>query len=86
MNESEIRAAILRILGQVAPEAVLDSVKSDVPLQDQFDIDSMDFLNFVSGIAQEIGVEVPERDYPKIMTLDACVAYLVARETQRGSA
>lgn len=86
MNESEIRAAILRILGQVAPEAVLDAVKSDVPLQDQFDIDSMDFLNFVSGIAQEIGVEVPERDYPKIMTLDACVAYLAARETQRGSA
>jgi hypothetical protein len=32
----------------------------------------------VIGIHDRTGVEVPEHDYPKLLTLDACVAYLDA--------
>ena len=38
----------------------------------------MDFLNFVVGLHAETGVEVPESDYPKLATLEGCVAYLGA--------
>ncbi|MGZ4203748.1 MAG: acyl carrier protein [Actinomycetota bacterium] len=76
MNADQVRDVVLKILGQVAPEADPATIKPDVPFQEQLDIDSMDFLSFVSGIAQETGVEVPERDYPQIATLDGCLAYL----------
>lgn len=76
MNAHEIREQVLRVLGEVAPDADLGSLDPKAPLQEALDLDSMDFLNVVSGIQQYTGIDVPERDYPKIATLDDCVAYL----------
>lgn len=81
MIAAEIRAAVLSILGGIAPEVDLSQLAPGADLRDEMDIDSMDFLRFVVGIAERLGVEVPERDYPLIRTLDGCVAYL----TQRGA-
>ena len=79
MTEDEIRDAVLQALSEVAPEADPAELEPDVPLRDQLDIDSMDFLNFVIALDKELGVAVPETDYPKLATLDGCVAYLAAR-------
>ena len=37
------------------------------------DIDSMDFLNFVIALDEELDVGIPETEYPKLATLDSCV-------------
>ncbi len=79
MNAAEIRAAVLSILGGIAPEVDLSQVKPAADLREELDVDSMDFLRFVVGIAERLGVEVPEADYPLIRTLDGCVAYLAGR-------
>lgn len=50
-------------------------------LREQLDLDSMDALNFVVALHGALGVEIPETDYPKLVTLDACVEYLAARRT-----
>jgi acyl carrier protein len=39
----------------------------------------MDFLNFVIGLHKAFGVEVPETDYRRLLTLDDCVAYLAGK-------
>ena len=79
MTREEIRATVLRLLSEIAPEAELGGLHPDENLRDQLDIDSMDFLNFLTAISHELGVEIPERDYGELLTLDGCVAYLVAR-------
>jgi hypothetical protein len=33
----------------------------------------------VVGLHGALGVDIPEADYPKLTTLNACVDYLVAR-------
>jgi acyl carrier protein len=76
---NELRAVVLRVLGDIAPEADLASLRPDLPLREQLDLDSMDILNFVVGLQAAIGVETPEADYPKLATLDACVEYLASR-------
>jgi acyl carrier protein len=76
---SDLRAAVLRALGDVAPEADLTSLEPDVPFREQLDLDSMDILNFAVGLHAALGVEIPEADYPKLATLDACVGYLASR-------
>ena len=81
MNATEVRAVVLSILGGIAPEVDPTQVKPGADLREELDIDSMDFLRFVVGVAERLGVEVPESDYPLIRTLDGCVAYL----TQRGA-
>ncbi len=92
MNRDEIRNAVLQALGDVAPEADLNALRPDRPLRDQLDIDSFDYLTFLTHLDEQLGVNVPESDYDRIATLDACVDYLAdARAekpggTQEGSA
>jgi len=81
MSAEDVKRTALRILGEIAPEADLASLKPDVSFRDQLDIDSMDFLNFVIALHETLQVEIPESDYPKLMTLNTCVEYLLARST-----
>jgi acyl carrier protein len=74
-----VRAAVLQVLGEIAPEADLAAVRGDAPLREQLDLDSMDVLNFAIGLHAALGVDIPEVDYGKLATLDACVAYLEER-------
>jgi acyl carrier protein len=76
MSHDEIRAVVLRLLGNVAPEADPAQLKPHVSFRDQLDIDSMDLLKFVISLHKEFGIDIPERDYPKLMTIDGCVAYV----------
>ena len=85
MNVEEIRATVLRVLGEIAPEADMATVKPNVNLRDQLDIDSMDFLNFLIALDKKLKVDIPERDYGQLTTLDACVHYLTERLSARGS-
>ncbi len=78
MNASELKSQVLSILGDIAPEADLSRIASDRSLRDQIDIDSMDFLNFVIALHQTLHVEIPERDYPQLVTLDGCINYLAS--------
>lgn len=81
MTIDGVRATVLSVLGEIAPEADLGGVRGDVPLRDQLDLDSMDVLNFVVGLHAALGVDIPERDYGRLTTLDACVTYLEERKT-----
>lgn len=76
MSETEIREAILHVLGEIAPEADLRGLRPQARLRDQLDLDSMDFLNFVIGLHKELHIEIPERDYGRLATLAGCVDYL----------
>lgn len=76
MIDQDIRCTILRLLSDIAPEADMASIRPNVNIRDQLEIDSMDFLNFVIAVDKELHIDIPERDYPKLATLDACAAYL----------
>ena len=79
MTDSEAREVLLSALAEIAPEADGTTLASDVELAEQLDIDSMDFLNLVTAVSERTGIDIPERDYPKLRTLDDAVAYLVVR-------
>jgi acyl carrier protein len=83
-SRDEIRETLLRLLGEVAPEADLASLDSATRIRDQIDIDSMDALNFLIGIDAALGVDIPESDYPRLATLDSIIAYVEERLTAQG--
>jgi len=83
MTKEDIRATVLRLLGDIAPEADLARLKTDVNFRDQLDIDSMDFLNFAVALHEALHVEIPETDYPKLATLDSCVEHVWSLLAQR---
>ena len=79
MTNEEIKTTVLRMLGEIAPETDLAAIKLDVDFREQLDLDSMDLLNFVIAVDQELGVDIPESDYPRVGSLGAFVAYLPER-------
>ena len=76
MTRDEIKRVVLRALGEIAPEVDLAAIEPGVGLRDQVDLDSMDVLNFVVALHDALGIEIPEADYAKLVTLDDVVAYI----------
>jgi acyl carrier protein len=79
MTRDELRQVVVRVLRDVAPEVRPESLDPAASLRDTLDLDSVDFMNFVVGLHAALGVDVPEADYGKLASLDACVAYLGAK-------
>ena len=86
MNEQDMREVVIRALTEIAPDIDPAAIDADRDLAEQLDIDSMDFLNIVVLIHERTGIEIPERDYPKLSTLSDAVAYLAAAQKQGASA
>jgi acyl carrier protein len=79
MTRDDIRHAVVQALTSVAPEIDPQSLEPNTVFRQEFDLDSMDFLNFVIGLHGALGVDVPEGDYVKLATLNGAVDYLVDR-------
>lgn len=79
MNDADLRAILHEELGNIAPEMDLHKLDGSADLREALDIDSMDFLNFVIAVHQRLGVDIPELDYPKLITLNGALAYLRAK-------
>ena len=76
MNREQIITAVKSIITGIAPDEDVESLRSDEPLREQIELDSMDFLDIVMELRKRYGVEVPEEDYPKLATLESCEEYL----------
>lgn len=80
MTDEELRNTVSRILGDIAPDIDIAKLEPDVAYRDQFDFDSMDFLNFAIALHKEFKIDIPETEYPQLSTLDGAVAYLKSRQ------
>ncbi|MGB3429392.1 MAG: phosphopantetheine-binding protein [Burkholderiaceae bacterium] len=79
MTRDELREAVLRCLGRIAPEVDLGSLAPEVRLRDQVDLDSVDWLNFLVAVHAELGVDIPDAEAARLHTLDKLLDYCATR-------
>ena len=79
MTREQVRKAILDIISDIAPDEDIASIKDEEKLRDQFDLDSMDFLDIVMELRKRFNLEVPEKDYQELVSMASCVEYLSPR-------
>jgi acyl carrier protein len=79
MTEDQIRKVLQEELGNIAPEMDIEKLDASADLREALDIDSIDFLNFVTALHKRLGIDVPELDYPKLFTLDGAVSYFATK-------
>jgi acyl carrier protein len=80
MSEADIKAAIIEGLRKIAPESDPAALAPDENVRATLDIDSFDFLNFLIGLHDRLGVEIPEADYGRLGTMRDMVGYLAAKK------
>ncbi|MGQ9576892.1 MAG: acyl carrier protein [Thermoguttaceae bacterium] len=76
MTGPEIRQAILEILADIVPDEDLTHLDPEVPLRDQLQMDSMDFLDIIMELRKRYQIRIPEEDYPALATMAGTVRYL----------
>jgi acyl carrier protein len=84
MTDAEIRKLVQEELNNIAPEVDMATIDPAADLREAMDIDSMDFLNFITAVHHRLGVDIPEIDYPKLITLAGATKYLAAALAKKG--
>ena len=78
-NETRLRETALKLIAEVAPEADLANLDPHQRFRDQFDFDSIDYLNFAERLEETLEIKIPENDLPLLSTLESCLGYLQTR-------
>ncbi len=73
---SEMEKILTEELYRIAPDIDVAEIDREAELREEFDIDSMDFLNLVMALSKKLKIEMPEADYPDMMTFTKMVEYL----------
>ena len=79
MTKEEIKKVIIEQILLIAPDIEEDEIVPDENLQRSLEIDSFDFLNVLTALNQQLGIEVPESDYGKVDTLEHMADYFAER-------
>ena len=79
MSGIDIRKVLQEELNNIAPEVDVASLDPAADLREVIDIDSMDFLNFITAVHHRLNIDIPEIDYPKLVTLDGAIAYIATK-------
>jgi acyl carrier protein len=79
LTREEIIQLILNLIHESVPDEDLSDVDPEIPLRDQLELDSVDFLNIVMELQMRYGIEIPEDDFIELTTLNRCVEYLGPR-------
>ena len=79
MTQDEIKDIVMNTLYKIAPELEDQVIDSNVNFRDQFDFDSVDFLNFAISLQKKTNIDIPEIDYPKLSSLTGCILYFESK-------
>lgn len=79
MTRQEIKSNILELLKRIAPDTDPANLQPDDNIREALNIDSFDALQFLVALNDKLGIDIPEEDYGKTVTLDSLIDYLMKR-------
>ena len=80
MKDEEIRQTIFKLLKSIAPDTEPEQLKPDDNIRHTLGIDSFDYLQFIIGIDESLGIQTAEEDYGKIETLRTLLEYITKKK------
>jgi acyl carrier protein len=81
MTEEETRQIIFKLLKNIAPDTTPEQLKPDDNIRHTLGIDSFDYLQFIIGLDETLGIKTGEEDYGKIETLRSLLDYILKKKT-----
>jgi acyl carrier protein len=79
ITETQVREKVLAIISDIALDDDVTTIKDEIALREQLDLDSMDFLDIVMELKKRHKIEVPQEDYSQLNSMQSCVNYLTPK-------
>lgn len=76
MTRDEIKQVIFEEIDNIAPGSVPPNLDPTADMRAVMDLDSMDMLNLITAIHTRLGVNIPDADQAKFVTLKGALDYL----------
>ena len=78
MDAEKIKSEVIAVLVDVAPEVEVESLDPARSFRDQFEFDSIDFVELMLRLEKRLGITIPQSDYPKLSSLNGALRYLTS--------
>ena len=78
MDIRDIRTRLLELLTAIAPDIDAAQLNPQRAFRDQFDFDSMDALHFATAVSEAFGIDIPERDYASLASLESAAQFVLS--------
>lgn len=79
VTTDETRQLVKTSLAHIVPGDQVDELGTDTDLRQAFELDSLDYVEFVERLSQAAGLRIDEEDYPELRTIGTLSAFLTAR-------
>lgn len=79
MTRDDIRKVILEEIDNIAPGSIPADLDPTADMREAMDLDSMDMLNIITALHVRLGVNIPDADQSKLVTLKGALDYLEAQ-------
>lgn len=80
MTDQEIKNHIYQSLKEIAPDTEPSELKPGDNIRESLNIDSFDFLQFITALDEKLQLNIPEEDYGKIAKLEGLVEYIKEKQ------
>jgi acyl carrier protein len=67
------------VIAEIAPDVDPAALAPETRLQEDLELDSMDVLNVMAALSEQLGVDIPEADYPQLATVGGAASYVASR-------
>jgi acyl carrier protein len=81
MIKDDIRRIVIEEIANVAPDTEPGTIDPESDIREALDLDSMDVLNIIIALHTRLRVDIPEADYPLLLTIGGATDYLAAKLT-----
>lgn len=72
----DARRLVVAAVLDIAPDLEGTEIPPEADLRQDLDLDSMDLVNLTAALSEQLGADIPERDYSLLDTIGACAAYV----------
>lgn len=79
MIKDDIRRIVIEEIGNIAPDTDPSAVDAGSDIREALDLDSMDILNIIIALHTRLRIDIPEADYPRLLTIAGATDYLAAK-------
>jgi acyl carrier protein len=76
MKPNEARRVLQDAIRQIIPDADFKAMAGNADLREALELDSLDFLNLIEILSHSTKINIDEKEYPKLTTMDTAVRFL----------